>query len=243
MPVVKAFAGGVVGGTLGAFLAESIDSLIAAPAPWLILIAGLSAGIGTRVACGKIRTFQTGVASAIAAILAISVVSYLAAQQSSRSAEQSMAKIATKPNFTGDGETTGEDDSDDQDELTATDDESADSASADNESAEAESENQPTEDADPEDQESGDQPSEQSDEDPPADATPNLPSDDRPAQTEPSDPAEAWIDDRSGSEESNQPTSSLPTSVVLFHCLAALAAFVLGTGSSIVADDAGDTES
>ena len=59
MPVVKALVGGVIGGCLGAYIVNLIGPVRGAAGPWLILLAGLGAGLGTRLISGANRNFIT----------------------------------------------------------------------------------------------------------------------------------------------------------------------------------------
>ena len=115
MSVVKALAGGLIGGAVGAYGAE----LISPTSQWPVLLAGVLAGIGARVACRSERSFVTGIAAAVAALLAISGVSYVSSLQASKAAEHAMAEIPVKSNFKGDAAatTTEESSTDDADQV------------------------------------------------------------------------------------------------------------------------------
>ena len=223
MSVVKALAGGLIGGAVGAFGAQ----LVSPTSQWPVVLAGVLAGIGVRVACRAERSFITGVTAAVAALLAISGVSYFSSLQASKTAEQSMAEIAAKPNYKGDAAVTtamepSTDDADqvdlpnesapeesaapgtvDEIEVTPVDSNVPDPAAADQAAAEVAELNDP-------------------------ESTPNMPDDQRPAQLEPSD--DLLLVGTSSARST--PQDSLPLSMMLFHGLAALAAFVLGSGSA-----------
>lgn len=92
MTIFRALLGGFLGGGIGAYLVEQLPDLIGVSGAWTILLAGLLAGIGARIACGSERSFGTGMAGAIAAILAISGVSYWTSLQRSTAAEQALAQ-------------------------------------------------------------------------------------------------------------------------------------------------------
>jgi len=109
MSMLKALIGGFFGGATGAYLVERIPDLIGLSGPWMILLAGLLAGIGTRLACGNNRSFATGMAGAIAAILAISAVSYLTSMQRAAAAEKSLTETTVPVKSPGTSELTTED--------------------------------------------------------------------------------------------------------------------------------------
>ncbi len=70
MQVFKAIIGAFIGGGIGAFLSTLSPGLLG-ETNWLILLAGLGAGLGARVVCGADRTFVTGLIAAVAAVLAM----------------------------------------------------------------------------------------------------------------------------------------------------------------------------
>ncbi len=76
MPVFKALLGGLIGGGLGAYAAVLIQPLLGTATPWTVLLAGLCAGLGVRLACGNQRNFLTGVVAAVVSILALVGVTY-----------------------------------------------------------------------------------------------------------------------------------------------------------------------
>jgi hypothetical protein len=76
MNIVKALVGGLVGGGLGAVASNYAQPLFKEPNPWTLILAGLFAGLGVRVLCGRNRDFLTGVLATVAAILAIGGASY-----------------------------------------------------------------------------------------------------------------------------------------------------------------------
>lgn len=88
MQVIKALIGGLVGGCLGAYVVNLIGPVRGAMGPWLILLAGLGAGLGARLLCGANRSFVTGIVSAIAAIVGVVLVSYSTAAVALRSSDE-----------------------------------------------------------------------------------------------------------------------------------------------------------
>ena len=76
MHIVKALVGGLIGGCIGAFLANMIQVPRGSFGPWLVLLAGLGAGIGARLACGANRNLVTGISAAIASVLSLVIVGY-----------------------------------------------------------------------------------------------------------------------------------------------------------------------
>ena len=99
MPVVKALVGGVIGGCLGAYIVNLIGPVRGAAGPWLILLAGLGAGLGTRLICGANRSFMTGVAAAIAAILGVTIISYSTAAVALQSSDEMEAPLPVAKNL------------------------------------------------------------------------------------------------------------------------------------------------
>lgn len=81
MAIIKALLGGIIGGGVGALLSNMI------PGHWPVLLAGLLAGLGVRLACGNQRNFMTGVVAAVAAILMVVGTSYYSSMATIRKAE------------------------------------------------------------------------------------------------------------------------------------------------------------
>ena len=117
MPIVKALIGGLVGGCLGAYVASLFGPVRGPMGPWLILLAGIGAGLGARLLCGANRSFATGIVSAITAITGVALFSYMSAAVAlrssdemeapldvARSVEQSMGEIAVEDQIIVDGE-------------------------------------------------------------------------------------------------------------------------------------------
>lgn len=77
MAIIKALVGGLIGGGIGAYASSMVHEAMRTSSPWGLLLAGLFAGLGVRLVCGKDRSFLTGVISSVAAILAIVGTSYI----------------------------------------------------------------------------------------------------------------------------------------------------------------------
>ena len=71
MALIKAIVGALLGGIVASFIQTKVDM------SWSVLLVGLLAGIGARLACGANRTFLTGLIAAIAAIAAVMGSSYM----------------------------------------------------------------------------------------------------------------------------------------------------------------------
>jgi hypothetical protein len=93
MNIVKALVGGLVGGGLGAVASNYAQPLFKEPNPWTLILAGLFAGLGVRVLCGRNRDFLTGVLATVAAILAIGGASYWVSLSTIRAMETANAAI------------------------------------------------------------------------------------------------------------------------------------------------------
>ncbi len=215
MSLLKALIGGIIGGTVGAYLAELIHPTLQSPGHWTVLIAGLLAGLGTRMACQANRSFVTGVMAAVATIVAISGVSYVSSNQAAKAAERSMATIPKKTKYPDEPaaspELAGEDsqaagkpaeppaEGNDQDSRTS--------------DTSRDEHKQPPDDSNSSEQASSDQ---------------------RPAETGPTvDPWASEVPLPVG----RGATAPFPKSVLVFQSLSALLAFLLGTGSASVANE------
>lgn len=97
MAIFKALLGGIIGGGVGALLANMI------PGQWPVLLAGLLAGLGVRLCCGNQRNFMTGVVAAVAAILMVVGTSYSKSMATIRDAEN-FQPVLTMPAVDDDAE-------------------------------------------------------------------------------------------------------------------------------------------
>ncbi len=216
MSLLKALVGGIIGGTIGAYLADLIHPTLQSPGHWTVLIAGLLAGLGTRMACHGNRDFVTGVMASVATIVAISGVSYVTSNQAAKSAERSMATIPVKTDFRDEREASP----DLTGENSQTVDESADPLAERNDQDSTTSEtsrdqnNQPGDEANSSEQASTDQ---------------------QPAETGPS--VDPWVSEVPVTAGRGA-TATFPKSLLVFQILSALLAFLLGTGSASVANSA-----
>ena len=135
MEIVKSMLGGVIGGAVGALVANMIQSISGYSGPWFLLITGLGTGIGVRIAAGLNRSFVTGVVGAVTTVIVLlgSTVATSMAEVRANAKEVAITKIdaAVDPSI---------------DDVSATSDVEAEDAEA--EESAADSEAEPTEDSD-----------------------------------------------------------------------------------------------
>ncbi len=99
MPVIKALLGGLIGGGVGAYAAVFIQPMLGTPTPWTVLLAGLCAGLGVRLACGSERNFLTGVVAAVVSILALVGVTYTTSMAALKNAAETTTPVVISRNL------------------------------------------------------------------------------------------------------------------------------------------------
>lgn len=217
MEIVKSMLGGLIGGAVGAYVANLIQSVSGLSSPVFLLITGLGAGIGVRVAAGMNRSFATGVVGVVTTVI-ILLGSVLASEVAEvrRAAEE--VKVTQVPKST-----------------TATDPDMVESSDVATSEGDAATESAETGDEDNEEQTSADAESPATE---PADAEPEddapEPTDEQAAREATAKASEATVPQAApvaGATEGLADRLGWSLVDFLFNGGAALLAFVLSTGS------------
>tara|TARA_R110002049_G_scaffold4601_4_gene31984 strand:+ start:266435 stop:267151 length:717 start_codon:yes stop_codon:yes gene_type:complete len=227
MPIVKALVGALIGGCLGAYVADMIGPIRGAIGPWLILLAGLGAGLGARLVCGANRNFMTGVVSAVAAIFGVAVISYMSAAVAMQSSEDMEAPLAVSRDIEAsiadeasdpDGESETTESTGEESDPAAG--QSSDDATADDEADSAD------EDADSPDTEASDAAADEGQVDDGIDPADGM-APDEPSYQMPSETLTNNVSNTTNAQRSQQPMMHL-----IANAVSALLAFMIGSGSS-----------